>query len=268
MRLVCQLPHGLHVCFVQIKHTDWRACVPTYRVVRMFGRSHYERVCSTCVNAKSRDRKKKQHTRNQSNRFVEHIRTSTSTLCRRKHAIKSTAYCLNYSTCSIFRRNYKICNHFRSQLPAHGLTTTTRATWFQLLPISGHNVNAHSGDVLTQHPSFRIQIRNHSGVWVFPFGYIPCVVRFMNEKRIQTKWKSFHISRRLPMARCTVHSAIKCPRMDKLFPNYFRRYQLTAFLPRSSFSLEYVLFLFFFLSPRAAAKYLPGIQHQHPLGQT
>lgn len=52
----------------------------------------------------------------------------------------------------------------------------------------------------------------------------------------------------------TVHSAIKCPRMDKLFPNYFRRYQLTAFFLVHRFCLEIISL--FSRSPRAVAKWL------------
>lgn len=52
---------------------------------------------------------------------------------------------------------------------------------------------------------------------------------------------------------------LKCPRMDKVFPNYFRRYQLTAFFLVHRFRLE-IIFLFS-RSPRAVTKCLSAIQH-------
>lgn len=204
---------------------------------------------------------------NRSNQFIEHIQISSQPFVSVQHAIKSTAYCLNYySTCSLFRRIIKYAYIFAFD---SRLTMTTTATWLQVLPISGHNVtilmlatcsrNMHSSEY---------ELRKH-WVWSLESGYshldtsrVLCAF----SKRIQTKWKSFHSSRASCRWLCAPFiRPLKCPRMDKLFPNYFRRYQLTA-LSSSFIVFASNILLFFFFSPRAAPKCLFAIQQ--PLGQT
>lgn len=121
---------------------------------------------------------------NRSNQFIEHIQISSQPFVSVQHAIKSTAYCLNYySTCSLFRRIIKYAYIFAFD---SRLTMTTTATWLQVLPISGHNVtilmlatcsrNMHSSEY---------ELRKH---WVWSLGipiwiHLVCCVRFLNESK-------------------------------------------------------------------------------------
>lgn len=121
------------VCLMQISTQIDALAFPRTRC-RWFGRSHYERVCSTWVWMLKTATEKKQHTRKRSNYFIEHIRIRTQPFVSvesQAYAIKSTAYCLNYSTCSIFRRNYKICIDSRA---LNSRLTTTLTTWADFRP--------------------------------------------------------------------------------------------------------------------------------------